>query len=177
MKRIKRLEFINNLLEIDYLISGNILSAIDFDQSFSEIENLLTKIKDQPLENRMIYLYLKQYLADDILVKADRASMYNSLEVRAPFLDYRLVDFINSLPYNLKLKGFTSKYLLKELMSDKLPANIINRSKKGFGVPVAKWLNNELKDFTDDLLSYDYIKKQGIFSEKKECRVFVLLIK
>jgi len=153
-----------NTQENKNLISSGVLSSIDFNKSFFELEKLLDKIKDQPLENRLIYLYLKQYLADDILVKADRASMYNSLEVRAPFLDYRLVDFINSLPYELKLKGFTTKYLLKELMKGKLPDNIINRSKKGFGVPVANWLNSELKDFTDDLLSPDYIRNQGIFN-------------
>lgn len=146
------------------LFSDNISSLIDFKNSFLELEKLLDNVKNESLENRLIYLYLKQYLADDILVKADRASMYNSLEVRAPFLDYRLVDFINSLPYNLKLKGFTTKYLLKQLMKNKLPNDIINRSKKGFGVPVAKWLNRELRDFTNDLLSRDHILKQGIFN-------------
>ena len=139
-------------------------SKINFSNSFYELESLLGNIKNETLENRLIYLYLKQYLADDILVKADRASMYNSLEVRAPFLDYRLVDFINSLPFDLKLKGFTTKYILKELMQDKLPDNIINRPKKGFGVPVAKWLNNELKDFTNDLLAGSRLQNQGIFN-------------
>ncbi|MDO8669449.1 MAG: asparagine synthase (glutamine-hydrolyzing) [Candidatus Buchananbacteria bacterium] len=153
-----------NIKENKNLLSNDILSITDFSKSFFELDNLLSKVKGQPLENRLIYLYLKQYLADDILVKADRASMYNSLEVRAPFMDYHLVDFINSLPYKLKLNGFTTKYILKELMKDKLPANIINRSKKGFGVPVAKWLNSELKDFTDDLLSTSHIKNQGIFN-------------
>lgn len=152
------------LKENNNLFSNDILSTIDFENSFYELERLLDNVKNEKLENRLIYLYLKQYLADDILVKVDRASMYNSLEVRAPFLDYRLVDFINSLPYELKLKGFTAKYLLKELMKDKLPNNIINRSKKGFGIPVAKWLNNELKDFTNDLLSQDNISKQGILN-------------
>jgi len=146
------------------LFSQEIANQIEFNQSFSELDQFVEKNKGQPLENRLIYLYLKQYLSDDILTKADRASMFASLEVRAPFLDHRLVEFINSLPYNLKLKGLTTKYVLKQLMKDKLPDNIISRPKKGFGVPVAKWINNELKDFTFDLLNKRDIEKQDIFS-------------
>ncbi|MBU1255485.1 asparagine synthase C-terminal domain-containing protein, partial [Patescibacteria group bacterium] len=127
-------------------------------------DQFIEQTKKESLENRIIYLYLKQYLADDILTKADRASMFTSLEVRSPFMDYRLVEFFNSLPYNLKLKGWKTKYVLKELMKDKLPRNIINRPKKGFGIPVAKWINKELKDFTLDLLNESDIKKQGIFN-------------
>jgi len=138
--------------------------AINFDQSFSETNQFIEQTKKESLDNRMIYLYLKQYLSDDILVKADRASMFASLEARAPFMDYRLVEFINSLPYNLKLNGWTTKYALKQLMKDKLPKNIINRPKKGFGLPVAKWITNELKDFTFNLLNEQTIKKQGIFN-------------
>ena len=138
--------------------------AINFDQSFSETNQFIEQTKKESLDNRMIYLYLKQYLSDDILVKADRASMFASLEARAPFMDYRLVEFINSLPYNLKLKGWTIKYVLKQLMKNKLPRNIINRPKKGFGLPVAKWITNELKDFTFDLLNEQTIKKQEIFN-------------
>jgi len=146
------------------LFLPEIAEQINFKQSFSEINQFVDKNRNESLENRLIYLYLKQYLSDDILVKADRASMFASLEVRAPFLDYRLVEYINSLPYNLKLRGWTTKYILKQIMKDKLPANIINRPKKGFGLPVAKWITKELKDFTLDLLNEQSIKKQGIFN-------------
>jgi len=146
------------------IFSSEISNQINFNQSFSETNEFVEQAKKKSLENRIIYLYLKQYLSDDILTKADRASMFASLEVRAPFMDYRLVEFLNSLPYNLKLKGWKTKYALKELMKDKLPRNIINRPKKGFGVPVAKWINNELKDFTLDLLNESDIRKQGIFN-------------
>lgn len=139
-------------------------NQIDFKESFSITQKLIEETKKEPLENRLIYLYLKQYLADDILTKADRASMFTSLEVRAPFLDYKLVEFINSLPYHLKLKGWTTKFSLKELMRDKLPENIVERPKKGFGLPIAKWLTNELKDFAFDLLNEKKIKEQGIFN-------------
>ena len=157
-----------NNFSFDFRVK-RILSGYDFspeiqNQSFLITQKLIEEVKKEPLENRLIYLYLKQYLADDILVKADRASMFASLEVRAPFLDYRLVEFINSLPYHLKLKGFKTKYILKRLMKNKLPENIINRPKKGFGLPIAKWLTNELKDFAFDLLSEKKIKEQGIFN-------------
>ena len=152
-----------NLQQSQKLFSSTIANQINFNKSFSELDQFIEDINDQSLENRIIYLYLKQYLSDCILTKTDRASMFASLEVRAPFMDYRLVEFINSLPYDLKLKGLKSKYVLKKLMKGKLPDNIINRSKKGFGIPVAKWITHELKDFTFDLLSESSIKKQGIF--------------
>jgi len=113
--------------------------------------------------NAIIFQYLKTYLADGILMKVDRASMFNSLEVRSPFLDYRLVDFVNSIPPGLKLKGFTTKYILKQLMKDKLPSEIINRSKHGFGIPVAIWLRTKLKHFLLENLDQSRLKKEGIF--------------
>ncbi len=114
------------------------------------------------LEHRLIYQYLKNYLQDDILVKTDRASMANGLEARAPFLDHGLVDFINSVPVKFKLKGFCSKYLFKELMKDKLPREIVYRKKKGFGIPVARWIRGDLREFTLDMLSEEKIKREGV---------------
>jgi asparagine synthase (glutamine-hydrolysing) len=114
-------------------------------------------------EQELIYMYLKTYLQDDILVKVDRASMMNSLEVRAPFMDVNVVNFLNRLPYAYKLKGFKGKHLLKETMRGKLPEDIIDRPKKGFGIPVSLWLKNELKDLCNDLLSKEAIESQGLF--------------
>jgi asparagine synthase (glutamine-hydrolysing) len=115
-------------------------------------------------EQELIYMYLKTYLQDDILVKVDRASMMNSLEVRAPFMDVHVVNFLNRLPYEYKLKGFKGKHLLKETMRGKLPEDIIDRPKKGFGIPVSLWLKNELKDLCNDLLSKEAIESQGLFN-------------
>jgi asparagine synthase (glutamine-hydrolysing) len=102
-------------------------------------------------------------LQDDILVKVDRASMYNSLEVRAPFLDTNVVNLLNSLPKEYKIKGGNVKRILKDIMRNKLPDEIIDRPKKGFGIPVSLWLRNELKEITQELLSEYHIKQQGIF--------------
>ncbi|MGF7218593.1 asparagine synthase (glutamine-hydrolyzing) [Spirosoma lacussanchae] len=109
------------------------------------------------------YIYYMTYLLDDILVKVDRASMYNSLEVRAPFLDYRIVDFANSLPESFKRKGLSGKYILKALMRNKIPNEIIDRPKKGFGIPLSQWLRNELKPLCNELLSDASLQQHGLF--------------
>jgi asparagine synthase (glutamine-hydrolysing) len=88
----------------------------------------------------------RMYLQDDLLVKTDRASMLNSLEVRVPFLDPDLVAMAYNLPASSKLRGTTSKYILRKLLKEKFPSAITSRPKKGFGIPVSKWLQHELKD-------------------------------
>jgi asparagine synthase (glutamine-hydrolysing) len=115
-----------------------------------------------PLE-RIIYLYCKFYLQDDILVKVDRASMACSLEARAPMLDYTFVEFVNTIPAHLKLNGLKMKYILKKAMRDKLPPDIAARGKKGFGIPVAQWFKSELKELVLDTFAESRIKQQGIF--------------
>jgi asparagine synthase (glutamine-hydrolysing) len=112
---------------------------------------------------RLIYLYAKTYLQDDILVKVDRASMANSLEVRAPFLDVDLVNFLGRVPPRLKLKRFDTKYLLKRAMADLLPPGIAGRAKKGFGIPIAEWFKHELREPLLEELAPDRIRQQGIF--------------
>jgi asparagine synthase (glutamine-hydrolysing) len=87
-----------------------------------------------------------------------------SLEVRAPFLDYELVEFIMNLPSSLKLRPFTTKYMLKKAMKNFLPKEIIQRNKKGFGVPIAKWVKGPLRELFGDLLGYDRIRKEGFLN-------------
>jgi asparagine synthase (glutamine-hydrolysing) len=118
-----------------------------------------------PLE-RLIYLYCKFYLAEDILVKVDRATMACSLEARAPFLDYTFIEFANSIPPGLKLKGLTTKYILKAAMRGRLPPDILGRGKKGFGIPVAKWLRTDLRDLAETVFNEQRIRQQGIFEPR-----------
>lgn len=113
---------------------------------------------------RMLYFYQKFYLCDDILVKADRASMAASLEVRAPFLDVNVVEYAASLPYNFKLKGKETKFILKKTIESLLPHDIIYRPKKGFGIPIAIWLRNELKEEMLRVLSPKKIESEGLFN-------------
>ena len=92
--------------------------------------------------DRTLQFYTEIYLQDGILAKADRASMMNSLEVRSPFLDIEVADFARRLPHSFKLRGKTTKYLLKLAAEKLLPADIVHRKKKGFGTPVGAWLRS-----------------------------------
>ena len=150
--------------DFDDILSPEIKPEFDRNRLVEEISSYE---KDFPAKDRMTllqYLDLKLYLQEAILVKVDRASMASSLEVRAPFLDHELVEFVMGLPSSLKLKGFTSKYLLKQAMSDILPTEIIQRKKKGFGVPIAKWIKGPLKELFEDMLSSRRIKQEGVFN-------------
>jgi len=138
-------------------------------------EEITSYEKGFPLKDRttlLQYLDLKLYLQDDILVKVDRASMACSLEVRAPFLDHKLVEFVMNLPSSLKLRRFTTKYMLKKAMKDFLPKEVIQRSKKGFGVPIAKWVKGPLKELFGDLLAYDRMKKEGFLNPEYVSALF-----
>lgn len=117
----------------------------------------------QPL-NQLLYNDIKMYLEGDILYKVDRASMAASLEVRVPFLNREVVHFATDLPFELKLHGLTTKYLLKKSMGRKLPGEIINRRKKGFNMPVAHWLTTELRELVLEMLSEERISRQGFFN-------------
>lgn len=90
--------------------------------------------------NRTLEFFTNLYLPDDILVKSDRASMLESLEVRAPFLDYDLVEFVRRLPISVKLRKGSTKWILKQSLRKRLPRDILDRPKKGFGAPIARWL-------------------------------------
>jgi asparagine synthase (glutamine-hydrolysing) len=112
---------------------------------------------------RSLRLYQETYLPGDILAKVDRASMACSLEVRAPFLDASLVDEVQRLPASFKYGKGTTKRLLKKAASKRLPASILDRPKKGFGIPVAKWLRGPLRPLMDSLLAPDRLRRQGLF--------------
>ncbi|EKD50344.1 MAG: hypothetical protein ACD_62C00567G0007 [uncultured bacterium] len=114
--------------------------------------------------SQLSYFYQKFYMCDDILVKVDRASMANSLEVRAPLLDTSVVNYANSLPHSYKLKGLTTKYILKKSVEKMLPKQIVRRPKKGFGIPMTGWLKNELKPIMLQTLNKKTIVADGYFS-------------
>ena len=95
-------------------------------------------------------------LPDDLLMVGDKTSMANSLEARVPFLDYRLIEFVESLPPDLKLKGVTGKYLHKKALEKWLPKDVVYRKKKGFANPVEDWFRSTMRPFVEDcLLSSD----------------------
>ena len=104
-----------------------------------------------PISQRM-YADQNTYLPDDILVKVDRNSMWHSLEVRVPFLDYRIADFANSLPLDMKMRDKNQKYILKRVLQDLVPPEVVNRGKKGFGLPLVHWLRDRFNSYSQDLL-------------------------
>lgn len=142
---------------------GNLLVSGVKPQTEKWINDILKNIKSEGDSNLLLGTYMRTYLMDEVMVKVDRASMAASLETRAPFLDYKLVDFVNSLPYFYKFRGFTGKYILKKLMDGKLPNNIINRPKKGFGIPLSLWLKGDLRAWCEEVLSREKIEAQGLF--------------
>jgi asparagine synthase (glutamine-hydrolysing) len=102
--------------------------------------------------SRIQYVDMKTYLVDDILVKVDRASMANSLEVRCPLLDHKLMELVAQMPSRLKLHKGQGKYIFKRALQQVLPSSVLTRTKKGFAVPVAEWLRGDLKEFAFDAL-------------------------
>ena len=120
-----------------------------------------------PVKRAMIADFFT-YLADDLLVKTDRASMFNSLEVRVPYLDNNLIDFAFSQDSRKHASLFETKKILRNLARRYLPKDVANRPKKGFGMPVGKWLREDLKDFGNDVLSYnnlyDFLDKRQVMN-------------
>jgi asparagine synthase (glutamine-hydrolysing) len=111
--------------------------------------------------DRAVFQYGRLYLTGDVLVKVDRASMAHSLEVRAPLLDTDVVEFAAALPGRLKLNGLTTKYLFKKAARGWVPDEIIDRPKKGFGMPIAEWIRGPLNDMAHDLLSQPKLRREG----------------
>ena len=130
------------------------------------LQPLVRVIGDARFEStlaEMLYLDFRTYLEDNLLVKADRASMACSLELRTPFLDHRLVEFAAGLPASLKLRRFRLKYLFKKAVEPWLPREIVYRQKRGFSVPVADWMRQELRPLVEETLHAEKLKRQGLF--------------
>ncbi len=126
------------------------------------------KAKAYDIIDKISYIDINTYLPEDLLVKMDIASMANSLEARSPFLDHVLFEFTAQIPSNWKLKyGFKTKYILKEAFKNFLPKEIIKRPKQGFGLPISKWLKEDLKEYVKDILFSEKFAKRGLFEQKK----------
>jgi asparagine synthase (glutamine-hydrolysing) len=116
--------------------------------------------------NRLLYWDTKMYLEGDVLQKVDRASMACSLEVRVPLLNHTFVEWATTVPHDLKLKGLTTKYLFRKSLRRVLPSAITGRRKKGFNMPVARWLAGPLRDLVEDTLSESRLHADGLFEPR-----------
>jgi asparagine synthase (glutamine-hydrolysing) len=113
--------------------------------------------------DRQLYADVRGYLADDILAKVDRASMAVSLEVRVPFLDHEVVEMAMGIPGDRKLRGSTTKWILREAFAAQLPPSIQRRGKEGFSIPMKQWLARDLLPMMRDLLSTERLAARGLF--------------
>jgi len=132
----------------------------------SPFKEVFAHSRQFPGINQDLYLDLRTYMVDNILVKVDRMSMATSLEARVPLLDYKMVEFAFSLPPHYKLNGTTSKWFFKKAMEGILPQEIIYRQKEGFSIPIKNWLKRELKDLMMEYLSEKRVKESGLFNYK-----------
>jgi asparagine synthase (glutamine-hydrolysing) len=139
------------------LYKGPLLESFEADHYGTRraIAALQSDVRHLDPLTQMLYIDTRTNLPDDLLLVGDKTSMANSLEVRVPFLDYRLVEFIESLPPRLKLNGFTGKYLHKRACEKWLPREVIHRKKKGFNNPLENWFRERMKPFVDDCLLSD----------------------
>jgi asparagine synthase (glutamine-hydrolysing) len=129
----------------------------------SLLENLPRQSSEVGYLNRYLWLDQCYYLPDDILYKCDRMSMAHSLEVRPPFLDHRIVEFAARLPENLKIRNSTLKVVLRHLMRDKLPTEVLRRKKEGFDIPAHDWLRGVLRPLLLDTLTREAVEKSNLF--------------
>ncbi len=149
--------------ERQQLLNPQLREELHKDNAYEDIYRYVRRSGLTKELERILYLSMKLYLQDNNLVTVDRASMANGLEVRSPLLDRDVVDFVSRLPMEYKIHGLKTKYILKKLAEEYLPRHIVYRKKKGFGVPLAKWLTGELKAFMLDYLSAERIERQGLF--------------
>ena len=178
----KTCNFANRYEKLKTLIKANdeieMMSAITYYFNPSEVDNLLgesstikTSFDDKIFLNsynnsidKMMAIDYKTYQLDDILTKVDRATMSASLEGREPFLDHRVIEFVSQLPSSYKIKDGDKKYILKSIVHDYIPKEIMDRPKMGFSIPLNEWFGDELKKYVLEYLDSEKVAKTGLLN-------------
>lgn len=161
-KYLAWISFFDNQMK-DEIYSQGIKQEIEKKKGYIH-QNYFKEINNQDYLNRIVYVDINTYLPDDLLIMADRMSMANSLEVRVPFCDHKLMESCFAMSYQLKLKGLRLKSLFKDSLKSILPREILNKPKQGFMVPLADWLKGDLKGYVLEMLSRENIKRRGYFN-------------
>jgi asparagine synthase (glutamine-hydrolysing) len=146
------------------LYAKEFLSEIDHKKSFVSARNYFSKVHSQPLINQMLYVDTKTWLPDDLLIKADKITMANSVELRVPLLDHRILEFAASLPVSQKVRDGSGKFLLRQVLAGRVPEAILTRKKVGFPVPYADWMRHDLKELVNDTLLSKRATERGYFN-------------
>ena len=170
----KESEYLRRIVKKQTLYNsfGEIYSDIQKKKLFKKVPTFKSENPKQDPVDWMSYIDLKIWLGEALLSKVDRVSMRNSLEVRTPFLDFRLVDYIFSIQSDIKV-GDTNKYLLKKIASKYIPQTIINRTKKGFNSPFNEWIQEEYKDDIIKLI-LKVNKETNLFNEEYLKQIYFL---
>jgi len=139
------------------------VAAVD---SFELMMNRYSEAEADNFLDKALYADVMMYLPEALMVKVDVASMANSLEARSPFLDHEFMEFVARIPSEMKLKGRSTKHILKEALRGILPDEILFREKMGFGVPIDHWFRNELKEMAYEVLLSDRAVRRGYFKKQ-----------
>jgi len=147
---------------LDYWVAGNNLSDTD-SPAARIIERVLHDCDSEDILDSLLYIDTKTWLPDDLLIKADKMTMANSVELRVPLLDHIVMEYAASLPSSYKVHGVKTKYLLKDAFSAKVPAAILNRKKAGFPTPYSRWMRTGARDFVRDMVCGRKALERGYF--------------
>jgi asparagine synthase (glutamine-hydrolysing) len=153
------------------LYSGQFQKEISDRGPLLTVDNLFRNVRHEPVLNQMQYIDTKTSLPDDLLVKADRMTMANSLELRVPFLDHRVLEFAASLPPSFRVRRFKTKRILKHAFRDRVPREILRRRKVGFPIPIESWMRNEFSARVRDVLFDSRGLCKQLFSESEISRL------
>jgi len=146
------------------LYSDEFARSIDRERTLEPVRRLQTHVQGENTLDAMLYIDTKTWLPDDLLIKADKMTMANSVELRVPLLDHKVLEFAAALPSNFKVHGFTTKYLARKTLEKRVPQKILDRPKAGFPVPYESWLRNELHEWVRDVLLDRKTTNRGYFS-------------
>jgi asparagine synthase (glutamine-hydrolysing) len=145
------------------LYSEAMAESIDENECLSVTRKYLARAGNFSILNKMLYVDTNTWLPDELLVKADKMTMANSVELRVPFLDHKVLEFAAQLPRNQKVRGWSMKYLLKKALRGHVPDEILSRRKAGFPVPYDFWLRNSLKNWASEILLDRKTLSRGYF--------------
>ncbi len=162
---IERVSYIGEQ-DKEQLLADDVMKVLSQNPSAEQyLQSVFNSLNGYQVPEVLTYVDINSYLPEDILVKVDRMSMLNSLEVRVPFLDHKLLEFVAGIPFGFKLKGTNSKYILKRALNDLLPNEILSREKHGFSVPLGEWFRGRLSTFAQDVLLDHRFAARAFFNQ------------